>query len=55
MKDDDGDNDLLVFFRNTDTDIDCETLFAYISGVTVTGMSIAGTDAIATVVSTSGY
>ena len=37
MKDDDGDNDLLVFFRNTDTDIDCETLFAYISGVTVTG------------------
>ena len=54
MKDDDGDNDLLVFFRNTDTDIDCETLFAYIS-VTVTGMSIAGTDAIATVGSTSAY
>lgn len=45
----DGDTDLLVFFRSRDTDIDCETLFTYISGVTMTGVSIAGTDSVAVV------
>jgi hypothetical protein len=44
--DNDGDTDLLVFFRIADTEIDCETLFTYISGVTVTGVSIAGTDSV---------
>lgn len=48
--DDDGDTDLLVFFRSRDTNIDCETLFTYISGVTTTGVSIAGTDSVAMVV-----
>ena len=45
----DGDTDLLVFFRTQDTNIDCETLFTYISGVTMTGVSIAGTDSVAVV------
>ena len=45
----DGDTDLLVFFRSQDTDIDCETRFTYISGVTMTGVSIAGVDSVATV------
>ncbi|HEX6046737.1 MAG TPA: hypothetical protein VFZ22_19755 [Pyrinomonadaceae bacterium] len=47
--DGDGDIDLLAFFRTTDTGIDCDTLFTYISGVTTTGVSIAGTDSITTV------
>jgi len=47
--DDDGDIDLLVFFRGQDTGIDCETLFTYISGSTLTGESIAGTDSVAVV------
>jgi hypothetical protein len=47
--DHDGDTDLLVFFPSSDTAIDCETLFTYISGVTVSGVSIAGTDSVATV------
>lgn len=47
--DDDGDTDLLVFFRSLDTAIDCETLFTYISGLTTTGVSIAGTDSVAMV------
>jgi hypothetical protein len=47
--DGDGDTDLLAFFRTTDAGIDCETLFTYISGVTTTGVSIAGTDSVATV------
>ena len=45
----DGDTDLLVFFRTWDTNIDCETLFTYISGVTMSGVSIAGTDSVAVV------
>jgi hypothetical protein len=48
--DGDGDTDLLVFFRSQDTTVDCETLFTYISGVTMTGVSIAGTDSVAMVV-----
>jgi hypothetical protein len=48
--DGDGDTDLLVFFRSQDTTVDCETLFTYISGVTLTGVSIAGTDSVAMVV-----
>ena len=47
--DSDGDIDLLVFFRSSDTDIGCETLFTYISGVTMTGEAIAGTDSVAMV------
>lgn len=47
--DDDGDIDLLVFFRGQDTGIDCDTLFTYISGATLTGESIAGTDSVAVV------
>jgi hypothetical protein len=47
--DHDGDTDLLVFFPSRDTGIDCETLFTYISGVTTTGVSIAGTDSVAMV------
>ena len=47
--DGDGDIDLLAFFRTTDTDIDCETLFTYISGVTTNGASIGGTDSVAVV------
>ena len=47
--DNDGDTDLLVFFRTQDTAIDCETLFTYISGVTMSGESIAGTDSVAIV------
>ena len=47
--DGDGDIDLLAFFRTTDTGIDCETLFTYISGMTTTGVSIAGTDLVTTV------
>lgn len=42
--DNDGDTDLMVFFRSRDTDIDCDTRFVYLSGVTITGESIAGTD-----------
>ena len=45
----DGDTDLLVFFSSQDSDIDCETLFTYISGVTMTGPAIAGTDSVAMV------
>ena len=45
----DGDTDLLVFFHSQDTKIDCETLFAYLSGVTLTGLDIAGTDSVAVV------
>jgi hypothetical protein len=44
--DDDGDTDLLVFFRSGDTGIGCETLFTYISGTTLTGENIAGTDSV---------
>ena len=44
--DGDGDTDLLVFFRVRETAIDCETLFTYISGVTLTGVSIAATDSV---------
>jgi hypothetical protein len=47
--DGDGDTDLLVFFRSQDTDIDCDTLFTYLSGETLTGQAIAGTDSIAVV------
>jgi len=47
--DGDGDIDLLVFFRGQDTGIDCDTLFTYISGSTLTGDSIAGTDSVAIV------
>ena len=47
--DSDGDTDLLVFFRIKETDINCETLFTYISGVTTTDVSIAGTDSVAIV------
>lgn len=45
----DGDIDLLVFFHTLDIDVGCEDLFTYISGVTVTGESIAGIDSIAMV------
>ena len=45
----DGDTDLLVFFRSRDTGIGCETVFTYISGVTMTGESIAGIDSVAMV------
>jgi len=44
--DDDGDTDLLVFFRNQDTGVDCETLFTYLTGVTVVGTEIAGIDSV---------
>ncbi|HYV10166.1 MAG TPA: hypothetical protein VE980_04590 [Pyrinomonadaceae bacterium] len=44
--DGDGDIDLVVFFRSQNTDIDCETLFTYISGATFSGDSIAGTDSV---------
>lgn len=44
--DNDGDTDLLVFFRSHDTGIDCETLFTYISGATLMGQDIAGTDSV---------
>jgi hypothetical protein len=44
--DNDGDTDLLVFFHSQDTGIDCETLFPYVSGVTLTGEAIAGTDSV---------
>ena len=44
--DQDGDPDLVAFFRSRDTDINCETLFTYVSGVTVAGVSIAGTDSV---------
>lgn len=44
--DDDGDTDLLVFFRNQDTGVDCETLFTYLTGLTLTGADIAGTDSV---------
>ena len=47
--DDDGDTDLFVFFRTQHTDIDCETLFTYLSGATLTGVRIAGTDSVAIV------
>ena len=47
--DDDGDTDLLVFFRGPDTEVDCDTLFTYISGKTFTGQPIAGTDSVAVV------
>lgn len=47
--DGDGDIDLLVFFRSQDTDIDCDTLFTYISGKTLAGAPIAGTDSVAVV------
>ena len=47
--DDDGDTDLLVLFRTQDTNIDCETLFTYLSGATLTGVEIAGTDSVAIV------
>lgn len=47
--DSDGDSDLLVFFRAQDTGINCDTLFTYISGETLTGQAIAGTDSIAVV------
>lgn len=45
----DGDLDLLVFFRSQATDINCGTLFTYISGKTLTGHAIAGTDSVAVV------
>jgi hypothetical protein len=44
--DDDSDPDLLVFFRSPDTGIDCETLFTYVSGATLMGVNIAGTDSV---------
>jgi hypothetical protein len=44
--DDDGDTDLVVFFHSTDTGIDCDTLFAYLSGATSIGVDIAGTDSV---------
>lgn len=47
--DGDGDSDLLVVFRSRETAMDCETLFAYLSGVTMTGVSIAATDSVAMV------
>jgi hypothetical protein len=47
--DGDGDTDLLAFFRSRDTGINCETLFTYISGVTVSGANISGTDSVAIV------
>ncbi len=36
--------------RSQDTTVDCETLFSYIRGMTMTGVSIAGTDSVAMVV-----
>jgi hypothetical protein len=47
--DNDGDMDLLVFFRSQTTNIDCDTLFTYLSGETSTGQAIAGTDSVAIV------
>lgn len=44
--DGDGDTDLLVFFRNQEMSVDCETLFTYITGTTLTGTEIAGTDSV---------
>ena len=44
--DGDGDTDLLAFFRSRDPDLGCEDQFTYISGVTVTGESIAGIDSV---------
>ncbi len=44
--DGDGDTDLLVFFRSQDTGLDCETLFAYLSGSTSTGADIAAIDSV---------
>ena len=44
--DNDGDIDLLVFFRSQGTGIDCETLFTYIGGATSMGVDIAGTDSV---------
>lgn len=47
--DEDGDIDLVVFFRNVNTGIECETLFAYVTGETLTGKLIAGIDSLGTV------
>jgi len=44
--DDDGDTDLLVFFRNQDIGVDCETLFTYLTGVTLMGTEIAAIDSV---------
>jgi hypothetical protein len=44
--DNDGDTDLLVFFRTEETGVDCETLFTYLSGLTFEGAKIAGTDSV---------
>ena len=44
--DNDGDTDLVVFFRNQDIGVDCETMFTYLTGVTVMGTEIAGTDSV---------
>ncbi len=44
--DDDGDTDLVVFFYSSDTGIDCETQFTYLSGATLIGVDIAGIDSV---------
>ena len=47
--DDDGDADLVLHFRTQETDITCGETEVYLSGETYDGLSIVGTDAIATV------
>ena len=44
--DNDGDIDLVAFFHSPDTGIDCDTLFTYLSGTTLTGLDIAAIDSV---------
>ena len=44
--DNDGDIDMIVHFRKKETGLSCEDEFADISGFTINGMSIKGTDSV---------
>jgi hypothetical protein len=44
--DGDGDQDLLVFFSANNSNIECDTLFTYVTGKFVGGELFAGTDSV---------